>query len=209
MQARMQQRAVTDRHSALCGVVQGTIPQVWMDMQTGPAKLRLRQFACAHCNLTGPMPLWGGNTTCAPEGSSLQFFDVSYNALSGTIPSGFNSFGGLQVFDVSHNQLSGPFLETSYCVGGKFPWLEQIRMSHNSFTSIAVGRAPCLSQPAAPCDVSTGASMLTCTRVVRPLHSCGNLLPACPKLRTSDLAATLCQLCMYCSLESAQLLEGA
>jgi hypothetical protein len=118
--------------------MQGTIPQVWMDMQTGPAKLGLKRFSCTHCNLTGLMPVWGG-TSCAPEGYSLQFFDVSYNALSGAIPSGFNSFGSLRVFDVSHNQLSGPFLETSFCAGGKFPWLEQIRMAHNHFTFIPAG----------------------------------------------------------------------
>lgn len=118
--------------------MQGSIPQIWMDMQGGPAVMRLQRFACAYCNLTGSLPYWG-STTCAPTSSSLQFFDVSHNGLTGAVPTGFNSFGTLQAFNISYNQLSGELLASSSCPSF-FPQLQQVRMSHNSFTAIPSGK---------------------------------------------------------------------
>jgi hypothetical protein len=112
-----------------------------MDMQSGPSKMSLNVFACAFCNLTGPMPAWGTDgTTCAPAGSSLRFFDVSHNALVGPIPAGFNSFEGLQVFNVSHNQLSGPFLDYSCSVLQEFAQLTHLKVSHNNLTSLPISK---------------------------------------------------------------------
>lgn len=128
-------RASTSGIPCACYVLQGPLPPVWMDMQGGPAKMRLSSFVCAFCNLTGPMPWWGTDgSTCAPEGSTLHFFDVSHNALIGPIPAGFNSFAGLKVFNVSHNQLSGTFLDSS--CSGTFAQLLHLKMSHNNFTTI-------------------------------------------------------------------------
>lgn len=46
--------------------------------------MALTRFACAYCNLAGPVPFWGANTCLAPGG--LQYFDISHNAFSGKPP---------------------------------------------------------------------------------------------------------------------------
>lgn len=111
--------------------------------------MQLTRFACAHCGLSGSLPAWGGPVGTCYNYSGLQFFDVSHNSFAGIVPGGFDSFGGLSVFDVGYNQLSGTFLTTSSCAGG-FPKMEQLRMSHNNFTTLSSGAAnPVASSQAA------------------------------------------------------------
>jgi hypothetical protein len=52
-----------------------------MDRRVQVPTMALTRFACAYCNLAGPVPFWGANTCLAPGG--LQYFDISHNAFNG------------------------------------------------------------------------------------------------------------------------------
>lgn len=127
-------------HTALLfDAAQGTLPLNWLDRSVGAPGpwMQLTHFACAKCGLSGPLPAWGSSSQClSPDG--LQFFDVSFNNLTGPVPASFDSNGNLQVFNVSNNQLSGTFLASALCVGG-FMQMQQLRMAHNNFTAIPNG----------------------------------------------------------------------
>lgn len=77
-----------------------------MDLSgTGPA-MQLSSFACASCGLSGTLPAWGAPGRCLND-NELQFFDISFNVFSGSIPSSFGSFGLLGHFNISHTNLLG------------------------------------------------------------------------------------------------------
>ena len=51
------------------------------------------------------MPPWGDPNSCGSE--AMQHFNVSGNALTGSVPDSMAAWGGLLSFDVSRNRLNG------------------------------------------------------------------------------------------------------
>jgi hypothetical protein len=105
---------------------QGGLPLSWGDPSTA---LPLVEFSCASCNLSGPLPEWGHPTSC-PFGY-MQHFDVSDNALTGSVPNIMSAWGSLRTFDVSRNMLSGTVFGSGSC---NLDSLTVLRVSHNQLS---------------------------------------------------------------------------
>jgi Leucine-rich repeat (LRR) protein len=61
----------------------------------------LKTLVIPHCGLKGQFPIWLGSS------KMLQLLDISWNQMTGTIPSGFHEFKFLFYMDLSHNSFTG------------------------------------------------------------------------------------------------------
>lgn len=80
--------------------------------------------------------IYSGRTvyTFASNGSII-YFDLSYNALSGTIPESFGSLNSVQVLNLGHNNLTGS-IPSSF---GGLKYIGVLDMSHNNLQGFIPG----------------------------------------------------------------------
>ncbi|GAY68687.1 hypothetical protein CUMW_266070 [Citrus unshiu] len=93
---------------------------------------RLRLLDVSNNNIRGHIPLEIGDIL-----PSLNFFNISMNALNGSIPSSFGNMNFLQVLDLSNNQLTGEIPEhlAVGCVNLKY-----LALSNNSLKGCMFSR---------------------------------------------------------------------
>ncbi|KAG5551520.1 hypothetical protein RHGRI_009816 [Rhododendron griersonianum] len=119
---------------------------------------RLKTLILRSCNISGPLPRYLGTMT------NLKLLDLSFNNLSGEIPSNFIDLSKIDNMYLTGNLLSGPVL----------PWMlatsKYIDLSYNNFSFETsqgcpqgnTGNDPCLSLRSFPCNKKWSSFHINC-----------------------------------------------